>query len=137
VLTDAHRWLTARGSIQNHWRAHMKALTRFFPIILLSTLFLTACSSRGSEFLGTWVNAQNPKDTFEITRNACEYLIVIRDQRIGAIYKDGAREVKGGLFSANLTYIKQSDTNVGPGSFASSSTGEGNDRTGCDRSLFT
>lgn len=95
----------------------MKVPSRFFSILLLIPLLLTACSSRGSEFLGTWVNAQNPKDTFEITRNAGEYLIVIRDQKIGAIYKDGALEVKGALFSVNLTYIKRTDTIVGPGFF--------------------
>jgi hypothetical protein len=94
---------------------------------LLFTLILTGCASRGSEFLGTWVNAQNPNDTFEISRNADEYLIVIRDNKIGAIYKDGALDVKGSLFSANLTYVKQTDAIVGPDSSASSSTGERNE----------
>ena len=92
----------------------MKAFTRFFPLLLLTTLLLTACSSGCSEFLGTWVNAQYPKDTFEINRNADEYLIVIRNQKIGAIYKEGALEVEGSLFAANLTYVKQTDKVVGP-----------------------
>jgi len=95
----------------------MKALTQFFPLLLLSTLSFPGCSSRGSEFLGTWVNLKNANDTFEVTRNADEYLIVVHDNKIGATYKDGALEVKGSLFSANLTYVKQTDTIVGPGFF--------------------
>ena len=36
---------------------------------------------------------------------------------MGAIYKDGALEVKGALLSTELTYIKRTDTIVGPGFF--------------------
>ena len=55
----------------------MKALIlRIISIFLLSTVALTGCASRGSEFLGSWVNAQNPNDTFQVIRNGDEYLIV-------------------------------------------------------------
>lgn len=37
--------------------------------------------------------------------------------KVGATYKDGALEVKGLLMSANLTYLKQTDTLLGPGFF--------------------
>jgi hypothetical protein len=86
---------------------------------LLSAVAFTGCALRGSEFLGSWVNSNNPKDTFQVTRNGDEYLIVSRDQKagVGAIYKDGTLEVKGALLSANLTYVKRTDTIVGPGFF--------------------
>ena len=88
-------------------------------MFLLSIVALTGCASRGTEFLGNWVNTQNPKDTLQVTRNGDEYLIVGQDQksRVGAIYKDGTLEVKGALLSANLTYVKQSHTILTPGFF--------------------
>jgi hypothetical protein len=98
----------------------MKTLIlRFISICLLSTAFLTGCASGGSEFLGKWVNTQNPNDTFQVIRNGDEYLIVSQDQKpgVGAIYKDGTLEVKGALLSTNLTYVQQTDTLVGPGFF--------------------
>jgi hypothetical protein len=36
---------------------------------------------------------------------------------VGAKYKDGALEVKGTLLSVNLTYVKRTDTILGPGFF--------------------
>lgn len=36
---------------------------------------------------------------------------------MGAIYKDGALEVKGALLSADLIYVKRTDTIVTPGFF--------------------
>lgn len=92
---------------------------RFVYICLLSTVALTGCASKGSEFLGKWVNTKNPNDTFQVTRNGDEYLIVGQDQKagVGAIYKDGALEVKGALLSVNLTYVKRTDTILGPGFF--------------------
>ena len=96
----------------------MRALIlRIISICLLSAVALTGCASRGSEFLGSWVNTKNPNDTFQVTRNGDEYLIVSQDQKagVGAIYKDGTLEVKGALLSTNLTYVKRTDTIVGPG----------------------
>jgi hypothetical protein len=92
---------------------------RFVYLCLLSTVALTGCASRGSEFLGKWVNTKNPNDPFQVTRNGDEYLIVDQDQKagVGAIYKDGALEVKGALLSVNLTYVKRTDTIPGPGFF--------------------
>jgi len=96
----------------------MRALIlRIISICLLSAVALTGCASRGSEFLGSWVNTKNPNDTFQVTRNGDEYLIVSPDQKagVGAIYKDGTLEVKGALLSEDLTYVKRTDTIVGPG----------------------
>ncbi len=98
----------------------MKTLIlRIISICLLSAVALTGCASRGSEFLGSWVNTKNPNDMFQVTRNGDEYLIVSQNQKpgVGAIYKDGTLEVKGALLSADLTYVKRTDTIVGPGFF--------------------
>jgi hypothetical protein len=98
----------------------MKPLTiRILSICLLCAIALTGCASGGSEFLGKWVNTKNPNDTFQVIRNGDEYLIVSPDQKpgVGAIYKDGALEVKGALLSVDLTYVKRTDTIVGPGFF--------------------
>jgi len=74
---------------------------------------------QGSEYLGKWVNTKNPNDTFQVTRNGDEYLIIGQEQKpgVGAIYKDGALEVKGALLSAELTYVKRTDTILAPGFF--------------------
>ena len=98
----------------------MKALIlRLISICLLCAVALTGCASRGTEFLGSWVNTKNPNDTFQIMRNGDEYLVVGPDQKpgVGAIYKDGALEIKGALLSTEFTYVKRTDTIVGPGFF--------------------
>lgn len=98
----------------------MKTLIlRIISICFLSAVALTGCASRGSEFLGNWVNSKNPRDTFEVTRNGDECLIVGQDQKpgVGAIYIDGTLEIKGTLLSTNLTYVKRTDTILTPGFF--------------------
>jgi predicted small lipoprotein YifL len=94
-------------------------ILRFISIFLLSAVTLTGCASKGSEYLGKWVNTKNPNDTFQVTRNGDEYLIIGQEQKpgVGAIYKDGALEVKGALLSADLTYVKRTDTILAPGFF--------------------
>lgn len=94
-------------------------ILRSLSICLLSAVALTGCASKGSEFLGKWVNTKNPNDTFQVIRNGDEYLIVSPDQKpgVGAIYRDGALEIKGALLSTELTYVKRTGTIVGPGFF--------------------
>ncbi len=93
------------------------AIFRFIAITLFSSLFLSGCRSNGSEFLGKWVNKANPNDSFQVVRNGDEFLVVSASGKAGAIYKDGALEVKGPFLSADLTYVKQTDTLLGPGLF--------------------
>jgi hypothetical protein len=95
------------------------AIFRFIAITLFSAVFLSGCRSTGSEFLGKWVNKANPNDSFQVVRNGDEFLIVSPSGKVGAIYKDGTLEVKGAFLSADLTYVKQSDTLLGPGFFGS------------------
>ncbi len=93
------------------------AIFRFFAIPLFSAVFLCGCRSTGAEFLGKWVNKANPHDSFQVVRNGDEFLIAGPSGKAGAIYKDGALEVKGLFMSADLTYVKQTDTLIGPGFF--------------------
>ena len=92
-------------------------LLRFITISLFCVVFHSGCSSTGSEFLGKWVNKANPTDSFQVVRNGDEFLIISPSGKTGATYKDGALEVKGLLMSADLTYVKQTDTLLGPGFF--------------------
>lgn len=64
-------------------------ILRFTAICLLSALALTGCRSRGSEFLGSWVNTNNPKETFRITRNGDEFLITGSDSKPGGSHLPG------------------------------------------------
>jgi hypothetical protein len=93
------------------------AIIRFIAISLFIAVFFCGCKSTGSEFLGKWVNKANPTDSFQVVRNNDEFLIISQGGKTGAIYKDGALEVKGLLMSADLTYVKQTDTLIGPGFF--------------------
>jgi hypothetical protein len=89
------------------------------PICLISAAALAGFTSRESEFLGSWVNMKNRNDTFHVTHNGDEFLIVCQDQKpeVGAIYGDGTLEIKSALLSPNLTCVKQTGTIVGPGFF--------------------
>jgi len=82
---------------------------------LFSTVTLSGCASKGSEFLGSWINSQNPNDTFQVTRNGDEFLIVSQGGKAGATFKDGNLQVGGTLLSVNLTYFQQTDTILGQG----------------------
>jgi hypothetical protein len=93
------------------------AILRFISLCLFCAVFLSGCRSTGSEFLGKWVNKADPNDSFQVVRNRDEFLIVSQDGKVGATYKDGALEVNGALLSADLTYVKQTDTLLGPGFF--------------------
>jgi hypothetical protein len=86
-------------------------------VLLLSIVILAGCGSKGSEFLGTWVNTRNVNDTFQITRNGDQYLITTKDSKAGATYDKGMLEIKGILGSAELTYDRKTDTILAPGFF--------------------
>jgi hypothetical protein len=93
------------------------ATFRILSVFIFSVVFLAGCASRGSEFLGSWVNVKNPADTFEIVRNGDEFLIVNNGNKIGATYEKGTLEVKGILVSAELTYDRKADRILTPGFF--------------------
>ena len=97
-------------------------ISRIISICLLSTVTLTGCASRGSEFLGKWVNTKNPNDTFQVMKNGDGYLIVTENPKaeVGAIYKDGTLEGKGLFLTVDLTYVKRTDTILTPGFFGQS-----------------
>lgn len=83
--------------------------------IFFSVLILAGCGSKGSEFLGEWVNTRNSTDTFQIVRNGDEFLIVNNGNKVGATYEKGILEIKGMLGSTELTYDRKTDTILAPG----------------------
>lgn len=96
----------------------MKTSTlRYLSAFILSIAILTGCASKGSEFLGAWVNTRNPTDTFQVVRNGDEFLIVNNGNKIGATYEKGMLEIKGILVSTELTYDRKTDTILTPGYF--------------------
>jgi len=88
---------------------------RFLSAFIFSVIILAGCASKGSEFLGSWVNNRNPTDTFEIVRNGDEFLIVYNGNKVGATYEKGMLEIKGILGSTELTYDRKTDTIFTPG----------------------
>jgi hypothetical protein len=90
---------------------------RYISALILSVVFLAGCASKGSEFLGSWVNTKNPADAFQVVRNGEEFLIVNNGNKIGATYEKGSLEVKGILGTAELTYDRTTDTILTPGFF--------------------
>jgi len=90
-------------------------MIRFISALLLSIVLLEGCASQGSEFLGTWVNTQNPKDSFEIVRNGDQYLIVSEGKKIGATYEKGMLEVRSFLGTTDLTYDQKTGMISTPG----------------------
>jgi len=89
----------------------MKTLKiRLITTFLLSIVILAGCGSRGSEFLGTWVNTSNADDTFQVVRNGDQYLVVSGTRKVGATYDKGTLEIKGMLGSTNFTYDRKSDS---------------------------
>lgn len=90
---------------------------RYLSALILSVVFLAGCASKGSEFLGSWVNTKDPADTFQVVQNGDEFLIVNNGNKIGATYEKGALEVKGILVTAELTYDRKTDTILTPGFF--------------------
>ena len=89
----------------------------WIPALLLLAVIAAGCSRPGSEFVGKWVNTREARDTMEITRNGDQFLITGRGNKVGATYKDGSLEVSGIVGSVRITYVKASDTLIGPGLF--------------------
>lgn len=93
------------------------SMIRLTCALMFSTVLLGGCASQGSEFLGTWVNTQNPTDSFEVVRNGDQYLIVTKSNKVGATYEKGMLEVKGLLGTTELTYVRKTGTISAPGFF--------------------
>jgi hypothetical protein len=93
------------------------SMFRFVAVFLFTIVLLAGCASRGSEFLGSWINTHNPDDSFEIVRNGDQYLIVSKGNKVGATYEKGMLEVKGILRTTDLTYDQKTGTISTPGFF--------------------
>lgn len=90
---------------------------RSLSALILCVVILAGCASKGSEFIGTWVNTRNPADTFQIVRNGDEFLVVSNGNKVGATYEKGMLDIKGILVSTELTYDRKTGTILTPGFF--------------------
>jgi hypothetical protein len=88
--------------------------------LMLATILAVGCSHPGSQFLGKWVNKANANDSIEIVRNGNQYLLISGHDKLGATFRDGSLQVPTAMGTMTLTYIKSSDTLVGPGLFGQS-----------------
>jgi hypothetical protein len=77
-----------------------------YVLLLLLTVSLFACAGKGSEFVGKWVNFDNPQQHLEIKSNGNQFVIITNDNTLAAIYKDGYLDAG----YVRLTYFKSSDT---------------------------
>jgi hypothetical protein len=90
---------------------------------VMFAILLAACSNKGSEYIGKWSRKDNPKLTLEIVRNdetfiikQTDYAIVggLETTSIPATFRDGLMQVQTGEGSANISYVKGSDTLLWP-----------------------
>jgi hypothetical protein len=87
---------------------------------LLSILLVSACKSKGSEFIGKWVvnDPQPDSKPLEIARNGESYLVTAADgtKLPAELDKDsGVLKAANGIMT--LTYVKNSDTLLAAGLF--------------------
>jgi hypothetical protein len=86
---------------------------------------LSACSQKGSEFVGTWEAVKSAKHRAVIERNGDNFLIKDTEPSmtkrgetntttLAGVYKDGALEVSGPFGPTSIAYVKQTDTLVWP-----------------------
>jgi hypothetical protein len=88
-------------------------------------LVISACGQKGSEFVGTWQCVKYPNRTAQIERNGDNFLVKditpsmftrgkMETNVMPAVYKDGVLTVSGGFGTANVGYVKASDTLLMP-----------------------
>lgn len=86
--------------------------------IIAITLMLAACSKTGNEYLGTWQNVNDEKETIEIKSNEGDTFIIahtapsfwtgdMKTLQYPALYKDNILQVQQGVLSFSL-FIDQS-----------------------------
>jgi hypothetical protein len=89
-----------------------------YLLFMLHLAFLLSCGKPGAEYIGKWQNVKNAHDQFEITRNGDNFLVrrttqgfFGKDQTttVPGVLKDGILQLQGGLFTAPLTYVKDTD----------------------------
>lgn len=88
-------------------------------------IILSACGQKGAEFIGTWQCVKYPSRSAQIERNGDNFLVkdiapsvfkssVIESHVLPASYKDGVLQVSGGFGTANVGYVKATDTLLMP-----------------------
>lgn len=88
-------------------------------------LILSACGQKGNEFVGNWQCVKYPSRSAQIERNGDNFLVKdiapsffksteMKTNVMPAVYKDGVLQVSGGFGTANIGYVKDTDTLLMP-----------------------
>jgi hypothetical protein len=86
-------------------------MKRFLPLFLTCALFISACHeprTHGSEFLGKWVNVEDPSDTVAITQDGDKFILSDHLHQLVATYSHGT--VTPNNNKGQCSYLKTSDT---------------------------
>lgn len=94
-------------------------------VCIAAALILSACGQKGTEFVGSWQCVKYPTRSAEIERNGDNFLVKditpsmftrgkMETNVLPAVYKDGVLVVSGGFGTANVGYVKASDTLLMP-----------------------
>jgi len=98
----------------------MKYWMKCFAIVAVATV-LSACSQKGSEFVGKWQSKDFASHHAVIEKNGDNFLLKniepsafergkIETTTIPATYKDGVLEATGAFGTAKIGYVKTTDT---------------------------
>jgi hypothetical protein len=86
-------------------------MKRFLPLLACCALFLFACQEpkiHGIEFLGTWVNVEDPSDTVAITQDGDKFILSDHSHQLVATYSHGTLTPNNN--EGQCSYLKTADT---------------------------
>jgi hypothetical protein len=86
---------------------------------------LAACGQKGTEFVGNWQCVKYPTRSAQIERNGENFLLKdmtpsmftpgkVETNVVPAVYKDGVLVMSGAFGTANVGYVKSTDTLLMP-----------------------
>ena len=129
ILTD----MLVLDAIRADWRRSAGAFMKLKKMsnttsrlaCIAVALILSACGQKGTEFVGTWQCVKYANRSAQIERNGDNFLVKditpsmfthdkMETNVLPAVYKDGVLVVLGGFGTANVGYVKASDTLLMP-----------------------
>jgi len=91
-------------------------IVQMLLFILVISIMIISCSSKGSNYIGKWQNVTKHSDIIEITKNGDNYLVKDRRDQATAILTDAGLEIKAPLVGTIvITYIENKDCILVPG----------------------
>lgn len=94
-------------------------------VMITFALILSACGQKGNEFIGTWQCVKYPSRSAQIERNGNSFLVKdiapsvfksseIKTNVMPAVYNDGVLQLTIASSTANVGYVKATDTLLMP-----------------------